>query len=422
VRAGRRRRTLRAASLAIALLLLLAGSVDAAVPANPCTDGPVTTPLVASASRLGVIDLYFFGALGAPVDYVECVGGRAVALGRRSSLPGTLTPLYAATSWRCARLARHFAATATLPDGSLARGTGSIRTRSCAQRFELRVRRVARGGLARVRIRDRWRIGGVRTKLCVTRPGGRPACRSVIFKDGRVRERSLRMGKRGRWRVELRVPGHRTRLSIAVGVPSLTRRAPPPTLLATGDSTMDGLDSFLSDQLGDTAAVVSEVEPGMAISKDDAWQPIAVRQVARLKPKTTVVSIGANEGWPMRGADGAIHECCDEPWVAEYSRRVRRTMVTYGHRVFWCTIVAPMQAARVPIFAAANAGILRAAEGLSDVHVVRLDLVFTPNGYRDVIRYRGRAVRVREPDGIHLNIAGAQIAASEVVKALRAAG
>jgi hypothetical protein len=76
----------------------------------------------------------------------------------------------------------------------------------------------------------------------------------------------------------------------------------------------------------------------------------------------------------------------------------------------------------VPIFAAANAGILRAAEGLPDVHVVRLDLVFTPNGYRDVIRYRGRTVRVREPDGIHLNVAGAEIAAREVVAALRAAG
>ncbi len=123
----------------------------------------------------------------------------------------------------------------------------------------------------------------------------------------------------------------------------------------------------------------------------------------------------------MTGPDGVEHACCDEPWVAEYARRVRRTMVTYG-RVFWLTVVAQKGPGRAPIVAAVNAAILRAAEGLPDVHVVRLDLLFSPNGYRETIRYRGRTVRVREPDGIHLNIAGAEIAAREVVKALRAAG
>jgi hypothetical protein len=36
--------------------------------------------------------------------------------------------------------------------------------------------------------------------------------------------------------------------------------------------------------------------------------------------------------------------------------------------------------------------------------------------------YGGRDVRVRDPDGIHLSVAGAEIAAREVIKALRAAG
>ncbi len=426
-------RTIAAAGLALAAALLLAGPAAAAAPApagpaaaaapapaNPCTDGPVTVPLVANANRLGFIDLHFFFALGEPVDYFECVGGQPKPLGRRES-NDTLTSMVPATTWRCERLARYFAAIATLPDGTLARGTGSIRTRSCARRFELTVpRSVKPGRVARVRIRDSWNVGGVRTKLCITRPGGRAACHSVVFEDGKARTRTYRMNKRGRWRVELRVPGHNTRYSIAVGVPSLSREPPPPTLLATGDSTMDGLDSFLSDKLGGDATVVSEVLPGIAISRSDEWQPLAVKQVKRLKPQTTVVSIGANEGWPMKGADGAMHECCDAQWVDEYARRVRRTMVTYGKRVFWCTIVGPKEERRRPIFAAANAGILKAAQGLPDVHVVRLDLLFTPNGYRETISYEGRDVRVREPDGIHLNVAGAEIAAREVVKALRA--
>jgi lysophospholipase L1-like esterase len=406
---------------AVALTLPGAASATAARTANPCASGPVTTPLVANATRLGVIDLHFFGALGAPVDFFECVGDRAVALGRRSSLPGTLTSLFAATSWRCVRLARDFAATATLPDGSSARGTGSIRTRSCASRFELTVpRHVAPGQAARVRIRDRWRVGGARTKLCVARPGGRLRCRSLIFKSGATRSRVFQLSKRGLWRVELRVPGHRTRASIAVGVQPAVRKAPPPRVLATGDSTMDGLDSFLSDQLGDDADVVSSVEPGLAISRADAFQPMAIKDVKRLRPATTVVSIGANEGWSMRTADGAIHECCDAQWVDEYARRVRLTMVTFGRRVFWCTIIAQRDPRRVPIVAAVNAGILQAAQGLADVHVIRLDLLFSPDGYRETIRYRGRDVDVREPDGVHLSVAGAEIAAREVVKAIRA--
>jgi hypothetical protein len=36
--------------------------------------------------------------------------------------------------------------------------------------------------------------------------------------------------------------------------------------------------------------------------------------------------------------------------------------------------------------------------------------------------YRGRRVRVREADGIHLTLAGAQIAADKVMGALRSAG
>jgi hypothetical protein len=54
--------------------------------------------------------------------------------------------------------------------------------------------------------------------------------------------------------------------------------------------------------------------------------------------------------------------------------------------------------------------------------VLRMDLLFSPDGYRETIHYRGRDVRVREPDGVHLNFAGARIAAREVVDALRRVG
>ena len=43
----------------------------------------------------------------------------------------------------------------------------------------------------------------------------------------------------------------------------------------------------------------------------------------------------------------------------------------------------------------------------------------TPDGFRAVMPYRGRSVRVREADGIHLNIPGTAIAAKLVAAELR---
>ena len=51
--------------------------------------------------------------------------------------------------------------------------------------------------------------------------------------------------------------------------------------------------------------------------------------------------------------------------------------------------------------------------------VLRIDKMFSSDGYRDVIRYRGRDVRVRESDGVHLNVAGTAIAAKAVAQAIK---
>jgi hypothetical protein len=194
-------------------------------------------------------------------------------------------------------------------------------------------------------------------------------------------------------------------------------------VLATGDSTMQGVDSFLSADLGETARVRSDVRPGFGVSKTNAWARFARTQVKQLHPSTAVVSIGGTEGATMRTPDGGSVVCCDEPWVAEYSRRVRAMMQTYARRgrgrVLWLTQPAPSTAAHTLVTTAVNAGILRAAAGLKNVTVLRMDTLFTPNGYSETIRYRGRTVHVRQGDGIHLNVAGTAIAATAIAKVLR---
>ena len=395
-----------------------------AAAAATCATAPITNFLAADATKPGVIDLHFFGAKGERVFFFECVDGELRELAAGTSAENDATILHGATTWRCDRPTRQFVASATLPDGSRATGSYSVRTGSCARRFEIGVtRRAAPGATVGVRVVDRWGIGGIRPQLCVLAPQGRSTCSSLAFPRAvAVATRRFRARTTGRWRIELRVRGHRIRAAVAVGGGG-TPPAPAPTLVATGDSTMQGVDSFLADELGDRATVRSDIRPGTAISKPDRWAQYARYQVSRYRQGTTVVSIGAAEGFPLRTPAGAARTCCDEQWTVEYARRVRAMMRTYLRggraRVVWLTLPLPRGATRLPITNAVNAAILRAADGLNGVRILRMDLLFSPNGFQEVIRYRGRDIAVRTPDGIHLNVPGTAIAARVIAEALR---
>ena len=398
--------------------------------AAPAAAQEPATAFAADSTQPGVISLLFWGAQGAEVQYFERVGGRRERLGRARAAAGAVTMLKDATTWSCSRLERHFEARAVLPDGSVAAGEYGVRTASCAQRFRLEApRRVSPGGLARVRIVDRWNIGGIRPRLCVTPPGGRRDCRTVAFARAvAVATRRFRAEQRGRWRVELRVRDHRVRRYVAVGGDTKVREVALPSVLATGDSTMQGIDGFLSDELAGDAILRSDVQLGSAISRGSFWPRHARRQVKRLRPRVSVMSVGAAlDAFALTAPSGQRFECCDEPWVALYAGRVRAVMQTYLRRgrgrVFWLTPPLPRDPLRLKITSAITAAIERAATGLDDVTVVRVDQLFAPAGtYTEVIRYRGRDVRVRDADGVHLNISGtaivAQLLAPQIRKAL----
>lgn len=389
-------------------------------PLNDANAAPFTT----NTNHVGLVDLHFFDAQGVPVTYYECISGRAHELGVVATPNAAITSLPGATPWLCGRLDRHFAATATLPGGQFVRGLASVRTMSCAHRFGIEApRQVAARQLARVRIVDRWGIGGLRTRLCFVSPTRERDCHSVAFPAASgVQTRRFRPAARGDWTVDLQVRSFHVTSAVAVGVKA-AKVAALPGLLATGDSTMQGVESSLADDVGDEFAVASDVHPGFSISSADGWAAIAQDQVKRLKPQTVVMSLGAAEGFDMQGADGRRHSCCDAQWVGEYVRRVRRVMNIYRRggtaQVYYLTIVAPREPARQTVVNAVNAAIIRAAKGLPGVHVLRMDLLFSPKGYVDTIRDGGRDVNIREPDGVHLNASGTAIEARETAKAIR---
>ena len=162
---------------------------------------------------------------------------------------------------------------------------------------------------------------------------------------------------------------------------------------------------------------------GTGISKLNPWARISAGDTRRLRPSVTVISIGANDAWDMTTLAGATVACCTEAWVDEYTTRVRAMIRTYLRggrgRVLWLTLPTPRDPRRVVIFAAVNRAIVRAAAGVDGVTILRMDRLFSPNGYQESIVYRGRAVDLREPDGIHLNVSGTAIAATVISRVLR---
>jgi hypothetical protein len=425
----------------IALLAtLLAGAcaplAHAATPGTPeyvCQFGSAANHLAADATVQGVVGLRFYDHRGARVIFYECVDGQPKRLGARriAQDPATNPPaeITDAVQWTCDRTVRKFAALATLPDGEILTGYYSVHTPSCAQRFELEAsRRVATGKRFKVRAVDQWGLGGVRPELCVAPPGSRFDCRELRFADAvPTASRSVRAAVAGRWRVQLRQGDKlRRHATVLVGEGRVGAEKKPPTVLATGDSTMQGIDSFLTDRLGDDAVVHSDIYPGAGISRGVFWPRKAVEQTKALHQRVTVMSVGAaTDAVALPSGNGTLVACCEEAWVVAYSQRVRAMMRTYLRgglaRVFWLTPPLPKVEARARITFAVDDAVTRAARGLKGVIVGRVDRYFSPNGYAETIRYKGRNVRVRESDGVHLSIEGTSIAAEILAPQIRKA-
>jgi lysophospholipase L1-like esterase len=209
----------------------------------------------------------------------------------------------------------------------------------------------------------------------------------------------------------------------AIGAPAPPRK-PLHTLLVTGDSMSQPLDQKLAQALAAQGLhVVRDPHIGTGISKSILvdWGRLSTSQVSQYHPDAVVVFIGANEGFAMPGPDGHPVSCCTSEWAAIYATRVRMMMNTYRRaglaRVYWLTLPTPRESARARIARVVNQAIGVAAEPwLDQVRVIDTVAVFTPGDrYRDSIAIGGQPTIVRESDGIHLNDAGAAVAAKLVL-------
>jgi len=199
------------------------------------------------------------------------------------------------------------------------------------------------------------------------------------------------------------------------------------TLLVTGDSLSMPLDTELARRYaGGDVAVERDPHVGTGISKSDLvdWTELSAKQARKYEPDAVVVFIGANEGFPLPTRGSRQAQCCGDDWQAAFAARVDRMMETYlrngDAHVYWLTVPTPRDPARQEIADAVNAAVRAAADRAGNrVTVIDLNETFAPDGdYTDAIDVDGRERIVREQDGIHLNAAGAAVAADLVQNAV----
>jgi lysophospholipase L1-like esterase len=204
-------------------------------------------------------------------------------------------------------------------------------------------------------------------------------------------------------------------------------KRPLHTLLVTGDSMSEPLDSDLAESLEPNGIhVIQDPHIGTGISQTVLldWGKEATAQVKQYHPDAVVIFIGANDGFSMPGPGGAQVSCCTAEWAAIYAERARSMMNTYRQdgvaRVYWLTLPAPRDSLRAQISRVVDYAVTVAAQPWADqVRIIDMVPVFTPGFvYRDAMTVNGQPTIVRESDGIHLNDAGSQLAANIVQAAI----
>jgi len=344
------------------------------------------------------------------------------------ALTGAPQTIKHAAQWRCTRH-RSFHAEAQTATGTLI-ADAAITTPRCAKRFTLKVRpaQPRAGRPLTVLLVDGWKLGGVKSHACAHGPLGRKRCRTLALREHHKRAAwRFRPGLPGNWRIQVRTPHAPTRRDTAHVRPANGHLS----LLATGDSMIQIIDGFLAQRLqSDRVGVHSDARISTGISKPFMlnWPFHAREQASHLRPDVTVAFIGANDGFPLRTSSGRRVNCCGNAWISAYARRASGMMASYARRgagsVYWATLPAPRSASFRRVYRAVNQALRDAARRHpGEVHLIRLASRFTPGfRFRQYIRWHGRYVSVRQPDGVHLNVTGASIAATLIIHAMRRDG
>ena len=200
----------------------------------------------------------------------------------------------------------------------------------------------------------------------------------------------------------------------------------PLRILVTGDSLSDFDGQQRARQVASAhlpAKVRVQARNGTGLTQPSVfdWADEAAQDAATFAPDVVVMVLGANDGWPLHGADVGSNA-----WNAEYSRRVEAVARDFiagdpQRRVYWVGPPVPRSEPWIHIFARINDAVRTAIPNVSGLRYVDVAGPTSDHGrYTDYLTDTdGHRILARQHDGIHFSFPGSVFPARIILAALR---
>lgn len=212
--------------------------------------------------------------------------------------------------------------------------------------------------------------------------------------------------------------------AIAVSHLHAVTRKSPLRLLITGDSLPGYLGPQLLSNLSHRGSIVgwTDVHDGTGLTRPDFvdWSVLARQQVGQYHPDAVVVLMGGNDFQNMVVRGNRVLYAGTPAWRQEYERRALVCMRIWAqngstHRVYWLSLPPARDAGWAFDDRQINIALQAAARKVPGARYENILGPITNHGaYTDVVTVGGQPTLIREPDGVHLNIAGSDVVAGEL--------
>ncbi len=197
----------------------------------------------------------------------------------------------------------------------------------------------------------------------------------------------------------------------------------PLRLLVAGDSLVGYLGPELIDEVSRLTPVRGFVDShnGTGLTRPDFvdWSIVARQEVKSDNPDATVVLIGGNDFQNMTLPNGRFFLAGTPAWTREYERRAIICMQIWARqgnrRIYWLSIPPARDGGWAHDDVQINLALRRASARVAGAEYVDVLGPVTDHGrYADFVMVNGQETLIREPDGVHLNVAGSIVVAHEL--------
>ena len=202
----------------------------------------------------------------------------------------------------------------------------------------------------------------------------------------------------------------------------------PLNLLVTGDSLVGYMGPQILSEASAQGPVVGTTDShdgtGLTTPLFVDWSQLAKQQVSEFHPSAIVIMMGGNDFENMTLPPNKFFAAGTAAWTREYQRRAEIVMNTWiaggVRRVYWLSMPPAQNASWAYDDYKINVALKHAAAQVPGVHYVNVLGPITNHGkYVAYVKVGGVPTLIREPDGVHLNIAGSQIVANYVVPIIK---